>query len=359
MDTRVGAMLSADNMIADTPATPRQEQIVRAALRLLADGSFDDLTTRRLAAELGLSQPAMFRHFDSREALLLAVVQQGAADVAAVVAPALRPDVSAPARLARLGAALLGHVEGNPGFPRLLFASLLPGEPSVRDAMREVVALQRARIEALVRDGQGVGAIDPAVPAEHAAGLFLALVQGRVVRWETDGRAGRPVDGYAGQLALWERAVGVVAAAPPLAREGPTFTLVDAVAILAAGTDPLATVLGAIEGLPGHGAVVIHAPFRPAPLVAMLRGRGLHVTEEPQDAGRWLVVASAGVIVDLRDLEPPEPLERVLCAALGSSPLTARVPRFPQLLLDRLAERAAAYDVCALPDGTALVSVRP
>jgi hypothetical protein len=29
------------------------------------------------------------------------------------------------------------------------------------------------------------------------------------------------------------------------------------------------------------------------------------------------------------------------------------------LLLDRLAERAAAYDVCALPDGTALVSVRP
>ena len=46
----------------------RREQIVEAALDLLAEMPLEQLTTQRIAERLGLSQAAVFRHFGPREA---------------------------------------------------------------------------------------------------------------------------------------------------------------------------------------------------------------------------------------------------------------------------------------------------
>ena len=69
----------------------------------------------------------------------------------------------------------------------------------------------------------------------------------------------------------------------------------------------------------------------------------------------------APAIDDLRDLEAPEPMERVLAATARLAPggtYAARVPRHPRLLLPRLEERGLLYEVIEEPDGTALVRVR-
>ena len=70
---------------------------------------------------------------------------------------------------------------------------------------------------------------------------------------------------------------------------------------------------------------------------------------------------SAPAIEDLRDLEAPEPLERILAATAKLAPgeaYSARVPRYPRLLLPRLEERGLLYEVVEEPDATALVHVR-
>jgi AcrR family transcriptional regulator len=51
-----------------------RERIVAAALRLVDDQGLDALSTRRLAAELGVSGPSLYNHFPTKDALLDAVV---------------------------------------------------------------------------------------------------------------------------------------------------------------------------------------------------------------------------------------------------------------------------------------------
>ena len=83
--------------------------------------------------------------------------------------------------------------------------------------------------------------------------------------------------------------------------------------------------------------------------------------DEDGEAERETERASAPAIEDLRDLEAPQPLERILAATAKLAPgeaYSARVPRYPRLLLPRLEERGLLYEVYEEPNGTALVHVR-
>ena len=64
-------------------------------------------------------------------------------------------------------------------------------------------------------------------------------------------------------------------------------------------------------------------------------------------------------IVDLRDLEPCEPMERVLEALVRLEPgavFVARMPRYPRLLVDKLRKhRDCRWSIEEQADGTAIL----
>lgn len=54
--------------------TPRQKQFIDAAARLFAVRGYHSVGINEISAELGLSGPAIYRHYPSKEALLVAVL---------------------------------------------------------------------------------------------------------------------------------------------------------------------------------------------------------------------------------------------------------------------------------------------
>ena len=54
------------------PAAERREQVVEIALRHFADGGFNGTSTEAIAAEVGVSQPYLFRLFRTKRELFLA-----------------------------------------------------------------------------------------------------------------------------------------------------------------------------------------------------------------------------------------------------------------------------------------------
>jgi AcrR family transcriptional regulator len=51
-------------------STPRQEQILREAARMFAEFGYHGVSTEDLGAAVGISGPAVYRHFASKDALL-------------------------------------------------------------------------------------------------------------------------------------------------------------------------------------------------------------------------------------------------------------------------------------------------
>jgi AcrR family transcriptional regulator len=66
----------------------RRDQVLRAARDLAEAGGWTAVTMRRLAADLGVTQPVLYSAFAGRQALIDAVALNGFSDVAAALAAA-------------------------------------------------------------------------------------------------------------------------------------------------------------------------------------------------------------------------------------------------------------------------------
>lgn len=53
--------------------TERQQQIIKAAIKLISEGGFENLSIRKLANLVGISEPAIYRHFKNKSDILLNV----------------------------------------------------------------------------------------------------------------------------------------------------------------------------------------------------------------------------------------------------------------------------------------------
>ncbi len=345
------------------PSEERRPQIVQAALDLLAGTSVERLSTRQIAERVGISQPALFRHFASRDAIFEAVVAQTRAGLEPLIEQAvLRGGLDAVGVLAR---GLFAYIEENPGLPRLLFHDLAGGESPYHASLVHLASMQRNLVAELVRDAQRSGAAPASVDPAQAGALFVALVQGTLLQARL-GEGHAP--GADGLVAVWRAAIdsgeprGVSRSAEAL-EPLPALATLDVRPLLAEGTDPLEAILAHLARLPSDGVLKLTAPFRPTPLLTLLEGRGYRVTSTEVDRKTWVVEVLAPAApepVDLRDLHAPEPMERVLLAVSRLKPgegYLARVPRVPRPLLAQLASRGLLALAHKEHDRSALIYV--
>ncbi len=135
---------------------------------------------------------------------------------------------------------------------------------------------------------------------------------------------------------------------------------------LRAGKEPFRRILDAARSLPHSSVLRVRAIFEPAPLYSVLAKHGLDHATEQLAADDWRVWFHHGdpalaahhvtpvdddgdvIVLDVRGLEPPEPMVRTL-EALAELPrgktLVQLNVRVPQFLLPKLAERGFTYEV--------------
>lgn len=158
------------------PTLVRRTEIADAALEVVAKQGIAALSTRVLAEAVGLSSGALFKHFPSKEALLV-----GMAERASELLRGTFPEEGlAPAeRLRRLASARLSLVSGRAGVLKLVlseqFALALPEEATA--LLRAAVRDTHAFVARAIAEGQQDGSLRGDVPAASLALLFLGGLQ--------------------------------------------------------------------------------------------------------------------------------------------------------------------------------------
>ncbi|WP_155059968.1 TetR/AcrR family transcriptional regulator [Streptomyces blattellae] len=121
-------------------------EIKEIALRQLAEGGTGAVALTRIAKEVGLSGPALYRYFDSRDALLTDLIRDAYADLASAAAKAadtLPATTSPRARLHALATACRGWAVAQPHRYLLIQGTPVPGytaPPETVDSARAVLA---------------------------------------------------------------------------------------------------------------------------------------------------------------------------------------------------------------------------
>ena len=161
------------------PTQARQALIVAAAIRQAAQRSPALITTSDIAAEVGVTQGALFKHFPTKDAIWLAAISWVSQELPARLEEAANSAASPLQALRAVFDAHIDFVVANGGVPRLIFHELQ--QPGDRAVKRQVQALLQGYQQLLLRL-LGGSQLRQGLDHGAAAMLFVGIIQGLVMQ---------------------------------------------------------------------------------------------------------------------------------------------------------------------------------
>jgi TetR/AcrR family transcriptional repressor of uid operon len=162
------------------PATKvaRRQQLVDAAWRCVSARGFQSLTVDDVCAEARVSKGAFYVYFEQKQDLLLALVDDEAAEMDELMLELQRSHMSGVERLRRFARAMVGRGD-DPARVQIradMWAEM-SSNPAVREKWAAVMGERRARLRAWIEEAVGSGDLAP-IPANALAAILLALSDG-------------------------------------------------------------------------------------------------------------------------------------------------------------------------------------
>src|SRR5690349_5007607 len=158
------------------PAAERRAAILDAARGAFARGGFHGASTAEIARAAGCSEPILYRHFASKQALFAAVLEDAAMRLREATEASMDAEPDDPF------GALVHAGERLAGDPRLTDVLRLRGlavtmldDPVVRETVERMASTMAARVEAAIRRSQATGRIRADVSPEQIAQLWAGL----------------------------------------------------------------------------------------------------------------------------------------------------------------------------------------
>lgn len=165
--------------------TPRQKEIIEHSISLIARRGIQDLTIRNIADAIGISEPAIYRHFKSKTDVVLAVIDSlessvfGASD---------KPADPALGSLSVYVKRLLERLESAPDLAAVVFADeiFMNDEKLVR-RVRALMERSLDEISQMIGTGQSMGSIRKDVPPGDLALIIAGAIRLIVRQWHLSG----------------------------------------------------------------------------------------------------------------------------------------------------------------------------
>jgi TetR/AcrR family transcriptional regulator len=178
-------------VIGRLPTEERQAEIAAAALRLARQASPALITTADIAAAVGVTQGAVFKHFPTKDAIWVATMAWVREQLLAALHEAAQAAPSPRQALAAVFRAHVAFVAAHPGVPRVIFHELQqPADSATKQEVRALLQAYRKLLlrlfDAAIRQGELPAGLDQ--PA--AATLFVGIVQGMVMQSMLSGKPG-------------------------------------------------------------------------------------------------------------------------------------------------------------------------
>ena len=151
-------------------AEERREQIIRAAVPVFAERGYDGASTDEIARRVGISQPYLFRLFNTKRELIMACIERCFAETEEVFVLAAR-GLSGEAALHAIGDAYLDMIRRDPVKLRAQLQSYAACDDT---AIRDLVATRYGSLVELVGRLSGFGGAE--LSSFFAEGMLLNVL---------------------------------------------------------------------------------------------------------------------------------------------------------------------------------------
>ncbi|MEZ5553713.1 MAG: nucleoid occlusion factor SlmA [Pseudomonadales bacterium] len=186
----------------------RRQEILEALATMLETHPGSRITTAALAAQVGVSEAALYRHFPSKAKMLEGLIEFIEETLFARISRIMTEEPTAQSRCNKVLGLLLTFAERNPGMARLLVGDALQGETErLRTRMRQVFDRLETQLRLILREWAVTRVPGPELGTAAGANLLLAAAEGRISQFVRSEFRNLPTSNWAEQWKALERSV--------------------------------------------------------------------------------------------------------------------------------------------------------
>ncbi|MBN9429434.1 MAG: nucleoid occlusion factor SlmA [Burkholderiales bacterium] len=192
---------------APRPARPkpgeRRLQILQTLATMLQEPGGDRVTTAALASRLQVSEAALYRHFASKAQMFEGLIEFIESTVFGLINQITSQHEDGLRQLHDIVAMLLSFADRNPGMTRVLIGDALVTEDDrLQDRINQLIDRIEASLKQAFRVTIAQGRLSQDTDAAMRAGLVLAYVMGRWLRFAKSGFKRSPSESFEQQAPL-------------------------------------------------------------------------------------------------------------------------------------------------------------
>jgi TetR/AcrR family transcriptional regulator len=188
--------------------TNRRQEILEAFALMLETHPGSRITTAALAAQVGVSEAALYRHFPSKAKMLEGLIEFIEDTLFTRITRILADEPTAERRCRGILWLLLSFAERNPGLSRLLVGDALQGETErLRSRIRQLFDRLETQLRLILREWAISRVPAPAIGGTVGANLLLASAEGRINQFVRSEFRALPTAGWEEQWMALERAI--------------------------------------------------------------------------------------------------------------------------------------------------------
>jgi AcrR family transcriptional regulator len=169
--------------------TPRQEEIINAAIHIIAEQSAHELSMRNVAERVGVSEPALYRHFENKDELLLKLTSYITQNIKSGMQKQNDQGKPALEQLEQMLGRVLKNYFDRWTFTGTLYATgMFYTNPELIDEHLSLIETSMTNIKDLIESGQKEGTLNVFIPSTQMALVIFGSVRLLTERWILSGR---------------------------------------------------------------------------------------------------------------------------------------------------------------------------
>lgn len=180
----------------------RKQEILESLAMMLESSPDNKITTAALAAKVGVSEAALYRHFPSKARMFDALLDFTEEAIFSRIPQILASEQSAQNKCRAIMELCLQFAEINPGICRILSGDALVGEHQrLKKRSNQIMARLETQLKQLIREAEASENLRTHQPLGVSVELLMALIDGKLCAYIRSGFERKPTKNWA---AHWE-----------------------------------------------------------------------------------------------------------------------------------------------------------
>ena len=162
----------------------RQEEIINAAIKLIAEKSIQGLTIKNLSSQIGLTEGAIYRHFNSKFDILLTILSSFLHEADKSLENACNSDDPALKQIELIFMYNFNRFTERPAIASVIFSeSIFQNDKRLSTEVLNLLNKHESTLKCIIENGQKNGEIRADVPCDKLISMIIGSIRYMVTKW--------------------------------------------------------------------------------------------------------------------------------------------------------------------------------